>query len=151
MSEARERAIEALLKRRGLAALFGRPEAESDVQAIEAVVDLVDRDAGCARCQTLDEALNSEGARIYRAAEGGLLVVTPEADPDEVVRRLAEDNAVELVEKPGHAEAPAATCTSVLVRDVFECRLDAGHDERHECPGTGGARVRWTDTEAGAG
>lgn len=100
MSSPRERAIEALLERRGIAGLFGRPEAAADVAAIEAVVDIVGRDARCTRCQTLDDALITEGARVYRNGDGGLLVVTPDADPEEVERRLREERAVELVEKP---------------------------------------------------
>jgi hypothetical protein len=76
MTDARERAIGALLERRGIAGLFGRPEAEADVAAIEAVVDLVPMGAVCSRCSVIDAALSEEGSRVYRGAAGGLVIVT---------------------------------------------------------------------------
>ena len=103
MGDVRELAIQALLSRRGIAALFGRTEAEGDVAAIEAVVDLVAHGAGetCARCETLGNALDDPATRLFRTAEGELLVVSPEADPDEVAERVEATRAVELVPKPG--------------------------------------------------
>jgi hypothetical protein len=160
MSDLRERAVQALLDRRGLAGLFGRPEAEGDVAAIEAVgLRIADarESTVCPRCEALDDALSTEGARIFRGRAGGIMVVTSEADPDIVASMCAD--AVELV--PRQTDEPAgdgeAFCTSALVPGVFECQdietgapRPLGHTLPHTARGSSGSRVTWSDEEGTA-
>lgn len=99
MTDPRERAVEALVQRRGLAGLFGQPEALRDVQAIEAAgIDLVARDAApdyCASCDDLHAIAADPEARFFRGPDGGLIVIMGHAGPEEVAASTA--GAVELV------------------------------------------------------